>query len=114
MSGILSPTIWARQAAKSLTDKPVLKELLRNTPLRPNDTWAPTGETYEEACAWARLLNVTVTRPGGEALLVGYFTLTSLEKVPRLIEACSPGELIDVLRYYATESPWQDVDASGP
>lgn len=97
------PELWANRIFKHFREKSVLEDLTTPTiHLDPKDTWAPSGEDFSEAVAWARLLNITVTKPHGRSGLGDNFILTTPGTVPRMVPICSPTELIDVLRRLAS------------
>lgn len=97
------PDIWAKTFLSKMKDRSRFEDLLHPTHLEPRDTWAPSGETFEEAVAWARLLNITVTKPRKGALDEN-FVLTLAGRPPTMIPMCSPPELIDVLRKLASSA----------
>jgi hypothetical protein len=86
-----------------MKDRSRFEDLVSPAHLEPRDTWAPSGETFEEAVAWARLLNITVTKPRQGAMAEN-FVLTAPGAIPRMIPICSPTELIDVLRRLASST----------
>jgi hypothetical protein len=93
------PELWASEVSKVFQRK--MDSSLMGAPLNSNDVWAPTGETYAEAVAWARLTNTRVSRPGKDSIHHNRFVLTGHD-VPRMFPICSPGELIGEIRKYAT------------
>lgn len=77
--------------------------------LDPQSVWAPTGETYEETVAWAKLLGVTVfvsyeKAPGPTVFLNKPGCITTS------LSACSPADLNAAIRDYAQNAKAPQVD----
>jgi hypothetical protein len=92
---LFNAELWSRE---------IMQTFQRSAPteLDPRSVWAPTGETYAEALAWARLAGVSVTQPGTMSPLRDSFALSRPGRVPKLLPLCSPGDLIDEIRKFAT------------
>jgi hypothetical protein len=75
--------------------------------LHPQDTWAPTGEPYEEAIAWAKLLDVTIYTSD---LPVKTLFLHKPGCLTEDIELCSPQDLIAALHRYVQNAKAPQVD----
>lgn len=102
MSSLL-PDLWSKTFLSKMKDRSRFEDLITPHHLEPRDTWAPSGETFEEAVAWARLLSIQVTKPR-EGAMSENFVLTMPGAVPRMVPLCSPPELIDVLRSLASST----------
>ena len=77
--------------------------MLGDSPLEPNDTWAPAGELYDEAVAWAKLLEVDVTK-GRENHQEGFSGTIRISKPGRtvaVVPLCAPDVLIKHIKAYA-------------
>lgn len=98
------PEVWANRIFKHFREKTVLEDTFSPTiHLDPKDVWGPSGEDFSEAVAWARLLNIRVTKPHGRALAEN-FILSPSNGIPHMIPICSPTELIDALRLMASSN----------
>jgi hypothetical protein len=99
------PQLWADRIFKHFREKSVVEDLTAPTiHLDPKDVWAPSGEDFSEAVAWARLLGIQVTKPHGRALAENFIISKPPGHIPRMVPICSPPELIDVLRRFASSS----------
>lgn len=102
------PEIWSSEIAQRLSDELIMDKVLRPNLLNPRDVWQPTGETFEEAVAWARLLGVTVTRsrpgqtPGDAFMLTMPPSATGKTSITSVLGVCSPEELIDAIKRHAS------------
>lgn len=79
--------------------------------LDPNDVWAPTGENYQEAIAWARLCGVTIytsdipSTNHGKSLFLHKPGCITTE-----LELCPPNVLINAIRDYVSNAKAPQVD----
>lgn len=103
------PELWADDAAKIFAakiDADILDAFYGPRPLSVEDSY--NNESYAEAIAWALTLGIDVSLPFKRArdrkqkfLLSIRSTTSSMSE--RVFEQCSPAELIDRLRAFATE-----------
>lgn len=89
--GVLAiPAPWSTELRYT---SPVL-----DPPLSPQDRWEPTGETYEAAVAWARLLEVDVITGSKEPSVL---LLSKPDCTTAVVPRCPPAELIEKIKAYA-------------
>lgn len=98
-----NPDIWSEATLKAFRDS---MKMVRRV-LEPRDVWAPTGETFEEAVAWARLCGVAIYTSDVPTRVL---FLHKPGCITTELDLCSPTELIDAIRDYAQKAKSPQAD----
>lgn len=93
------PDIWSNHVLESF--KYSMNFL--DPALDKTDVWDPTGERYDEALAWAALLEVQVAKPrlGRTEGLSGTFRISKPGRIAAVVPICGPAVLIKHIKAYA-------------
>ena len=93
------PELWSSHMVDTLR----YQSRFLDPALDGNDLWTPTGERYDEAVAWAALLEVQVAKPrfGRAEGISGTFRISKPGRTAAVVPICAPGVLVKHLKAYA-------------
>ncbi len=96
--------LWAQEIADNWQSRGMFVEPAQ---LKPGDYWGgQDAGHYDEACAFAKILKITVYNMQGESPGIdNCFRLHRQGWAPRVLEHCSPAQLIEELRRFAAAVP---------